>query len=567
MAHSMADVARGKALLICPTPVLQAGLCRIVEAHGLSPVVAESLEHGEMLTASRGPFSLTVVDVGAGDDDGLEGLRRSRQRHEEPGPVVALAQHDDLAWSSKTEFLGAEQVVLAPWGLANVQAAIVKVVLGRPRPLAGDRAGYDETGVCLQQEVALWRSAKMRDLWSVVQQAAGVDITVLIGGETGTGKDLVARAIHHLSPRRDRPFVKVNCAAVPAELLESELFGHERGAFTGAHQQRVGKFEAADRGVVFLDEIGDLHLSLQAKLLHVLQDGAFCRVGGRSSLKVDVRIVAATNRDLEIDVAEGRFREDLYYRLNVVQVIVPPLRERAAEIPLLADYFVRRDARLFGRDGFAVSPGAMERLMRHQYPGNVRELENIVKRMVVLNDPLLERVPIGSRKVPAEVPSIGPLPVADHAAPPHRLSLKEIPRANDPLLERVPIGSRKVPAETPPAERVSLKEIARANDPLLERVPIGSRKVPAETPSTGPVPVADHASPPYRVSLKEIARTAARAAEREAIARVLKETRWNRVRAAKLLGISYRALLYKIKDVGLASERAPGRVVARQEVS
>jgi two-component system response regulator AtoC len=305
-----------------------------------------------------------------------------------------------------------------------------------------------------------------------------VDITVLIGGETGTGKELVARAIHHLSPRRDRPFVKVNCAAVPAELLESELFGHERGAFTGAHQLRVGKFEAADRGVVFLDEIGDLHLSLQAKLLHVLQDGAFSRVGGRSTLKVDVRIVAATNRDLEIDVAEGRFREDLYYRLNVVQIIVPPLRERAAEIPLLTDYFVKRDARLFGHDGFAVSPVAMERLMRHQYPGNVRELENMVKRMVVLNDPLLERVPLGPRRSPIEEPSRG------SGLPPDRVS---------------------------PSDRVSLKEISRA---------------------------------------------AARAAEREAIARVLKETRWNRVRAAKLLGISYRALLYKIKDVGLAAEPA-----------
>jgi two-component system response regulator AtoC len=312
----------------------------------------------------------------------------------------------------------------------------------------------------------------MREAWTVVHQAAAVDITVLIGGETGTGKELVARAIHHLSPRRERPFVKVNCAAVPAELLESELFGHERGAFTGAHQLRVGKFEAADQGVVFLDEIGDLHLSLQAKLLHVLQDGAFSRVGGRSSLKVDVRIVAATNRDLEIDVTAGRFREDLYYRLNVVQIVVPPLRERTAEIPLLTDYFTQRYTRLFRRDGFTVSPIAMERLMRHQYPGNVRELENIVKRMVVLNDPLLERVPLGLRRPSIEEPRQG-------------------------------LGAL-----------------------------------------------------PDRVSLKDISRAAARAAEREAIARVLKETRWNRVRAAKLLGISYRALLYKIKDVGLTAEQA-----------
>jgi two-component system response regulator AtoC len=478
MATSTPASGRDRALVICPQPTLQPSLCKILETLGVSPVVADSMEEAGRLSATSGPFSVTVVDVGRADGEGLETLRRSRLRHEESGPVVVLAHRDDPAWNSKAELVGAEQVVLAPWTLANLQAAIVKVVPVRPRSLDRDSTGYDEAGVRLRQELALWRSPKMRDVLAMVQQSAGVDITVLIGGETGTGKELVARAIHHLSPRRDHPFVKVNCAAVPADLLESELFGHERGAFTGAHQLRVGKFEAADRGVVFLDEIGDLHLSLQAKLLHVLQDGAFSRVGGRSTLKADVRIVAATNRDLEIDVAAGRFREDLYYRLNVVQIVVPPLRERNAEVPLLTDYFVKRDARLFGRVGFAVSPVAMERLMQHQYPGNVRELENIVKRMVVLNDPLLERVPLGLRKPPIVEPS-------------------------------------------------------RAPGTLPER-----------------------ASLPDRVSLKEIARAAARAAEREAIARVLKETRWNRVRAAKLLGISYRALLYKIKDVGLASEHA-----------
>jgi two-component system response regulator AtoC len=460
-----------RALVVCPDVVAQQGVCRILQGLEVFPLVAKSLAEAEALTGARGPFALTVLDASVAEGAGLEILRRSRLRHEDPGPLVMLAQREDAAQARKADLLGAEQVVLAPWSLSSLQTAIVKTVLARPRPPAQDGAAYDDAGTRLQQELALWRSPKMQDAWSVIHQAAGVDITVLIGGETGTGKEVVARAIHHLSPRRDCPFVKVNCAAVPAELLESELFGHERGAFTGAHQLRVGKFEAADRGVVFLDEIGDLHLSLQAKLLHVLQDGIFSRVGGRSSLKVDVRIVAATNRDLEIDVAEGRFREDLYYRLNVVQIVVPPLRERVVEIPLLTDYFVRRYARLFRRDDFVISPVAMERLVRHQYPGNVRELENIVKRMVVLNDPLLERVPLGLRKAAGEEPR---------------------------------------EAVSPPVDRISLKEIARA---------------------------------------------AARAAEREAIARVLKETRWNRVRAAKLLGISYRALLYKIKDVGLASDR------------
>src|SRR5262249_59300309 len=177
-------------------------------------------------------------------------------------------------------------------------------------------------------------------------------VRVLICGETGTGKDLVARGIHHLSSRRGQPFVKVNCAAVPRELLESELFGHERGAFTGAHQLKIGKFESANRGTVFLDEIGDLHPALQAKLLHVLQDGSFSRVGGRSTLGVDVRVLAATNQDLEKAVAEGHFREDLYYRLNVIHLLVPPLRERASELPLLAHYFVERYAQLYRPAGF-----------------------------------------------------------------------------------------------------------------------------------------------------------------------------------------------------------------------
>src|SRR5205823_5534500 len=175
----------------------------------------------------------------------------------------------------------------------------------------------------VRREVALWSGARMQEVRDVIEQAARVDVTVLVTGETGTGKELVARAIHYLGARRNGPFVKVNCAAVARELLESELFGHERGAFTGAHQLKVGKFEAANEGTIFLDEIGDLHPALQGKLLHVLQDGQFSRVGGRSTIKVDVRVLAATNQNLEQAVAAGRFRDDLYYRLNVVQIVVP----------------------------------------------------------------------------------------------------------------------------------------------------------------------------------------------------------------------------------------------------
>jgi two-component system response regulator AtoC len=256
---------------------------------------------------------------------------------------------------------------------------------------------------------------------------------------------------------------------MPRELLESELFGYERGAFTGAHKLKIGKFEAAHHGTIFLDEIGDLHPALQAKLLHVLQDGEFSRIGAKSTLSVDVRVLAATNQDLDRAVAEGRFREDLYYRLNVIQVFVPPLRQRASEIPQLANYFVERYARLYGRKGFVVPSSVMERLMRHRYPGNVRELENLIKRMIVLDDPFLSRIP---------------------------------------MPEAVGDGARPTSATPTPAPETSLKEIGRR---------------------------------------------ASQAAERDAIEKMLAQTGWNRVRAARALRISYRALLYKIKQAGLGA--------------
>src|SRR2546422_134747 len=323
-------------------------------------------------------------------------------------------------------------------------------------------------------QLQLWCSPKMLEARQILREAARVDVTVLVTGETGTGKELVARAIHHFSSRRAGPFVKVNCAAMPRELLESELFGYERGAFTGAHKLKIGKFEAAHRGTIFLDEIGDLHPALQAKLLHVLQDGEFSRIGAKSTLSVDVRVWAATNKVLERGVAGGRFREDLYSRLNVVQVFVPPLRERAPEIPVLANYFVERYAKLYRREGFVLPASVVERLMRHRYPGNVRELENLIKRMIVLDDPFLTRIPL---------PDTG----AD-----------------------------------------------------------GGRTRPSEAPALEP-------------SLKDIARRASRAAEREAIAKMLEQTGWDRVPAARGLRISYRALLYKIKEAGLDGERSSAR--------
>ncbi len=228
-------------------------------------------------------------------------------------------------------------------------------------------------------------SPKMRAILTIIENVADTDATVLIRGESGVGKDLVARAIHAQSARKAGPFVKVNCAAIPSGLLESELFGHEKGAFTGAHRRKPGQFEYANKGTIYLDEIAELPLALQAKLLHVLQDFRFARVGGNALVDVDTRVIAATNRDLELAMTRGEFREDLYYRLNVVEIHIPPLRERKEEIPLLAAWFLSRFNEQYGRSK-QLSPETMARLMEHSWSGNVRELENVIRRLVVLTD-------------------------------------------------------------------------------------------------------------------------------------------------------------------------------------
>ena len=229
-------------------------------------------------------------------------------------------------------------------------------------------------------------SPALRAVLDQVRRVAPTDSTVLIGGETGTGKELIAHAIHTYSTRRNRPFVKVNCAAIPAELLESELFGHEKGSFTGAVAQRIGRFETAHGGTLFLDEIGELPLHLQTKLLRVLQEQEFERVGGNRTIQVDVRIVAATNQDLKKMVAENKFRADLYYRLAVFPLNVPPLRERREDIPLLARYFVQKHARRMGRSIESISAHLLEALTEYDWPGNIRELQNVIERSVVLSN-------------------------------------------------------------------------------------------------------------------------------------------------------------------------------------
>jgi two-component system response regulator AtoC len=282
----------------------------------------------------------------------------------------------------------------------------------------------------VQYERLLTVSPRMRAVWEIITEVAQTDAAVLIRGESGVGKDVVARAIHAESLRHSRPLVKVNCAALPADLLESELFGHERGAFTGAHRRKVGKFEFADTGTIFLDEIGELPLALQPKLLHVLQDLAFYRIGGRETIRVDVRVVASTNRDLEAALQAGEFREDLYYRLNVVEIRVPPLRERTGEIVGLAEEFLMTFNRQYARQ-VSLGPEILELFVQYPWPGNVRELENMVRRLVVLAnakqvcDEILTRMRAFTRRAPAE--NKGPLPAGEPPAE-GRNGLKAIAR-------------------------------------------------------------------------------------------------------------------------------------------
>jgi transcriptional regulator with GAF, ATPase, and Fis domain len=337
----------------------------------------------------------------------------------------------------------------------------------------------------------------------LIDRVAETDVTVLIRGESGTGKELVARAIRASSPRKNNPFIKVNCAALPTELLESEMFGFERGAFTGALQAKPGKFEFANHGTIFLDEIGEMNPSLQAKLLHVLQDGQFSRLGSHSDVHVDVRIITATNRCLEDAVADGSFREDLFFRLNVVCIYMPPLRERRDEIPGLVQHFLGKYSAHYNRPGTKISAEMLDAFMEHDWPGNVRELENVIQRIVILGSESHASNPLMTR------------------------------RAERPAAQTV---HRTAPAPPVPVPFLSAPPPAAPSASSVETVAV-DRAVEQEVEAAGDQP-----------SLKLIGRAAASAAERELILRMLHRTRWNRKEAAEMLGISYKALLYKIKE-------------------
>ncbi|MCA9603276.1 MAG: sigma-54-dependent Fis family transcriptional regulator, partial [Myxococcales bacterium] len=321
---------------------------------------------------------LLVTDVQLGDANGLEILEKMRTAGRNV-PTIVMSGDSTVEQAVKAVKLGAYDFIEKPIRVERLKMTVENCLrFSQLHAVAAE----------LQEELGLetelvGESPAMRELKALIAKVAPTEGRVLILGENGTGKELVAAAIHAGSPRRDRPFVKLNCSAIPAELVESEVFGHEKGAFTGAVGTRKGRFELADGGTLFLDEIGDMPERMQVKLLRVLQEGTFERVGGTRTMKVDVRIIAATNRDLSGMVAEGKFREDLYYRVNVMPLRVPPLRERPGDVPLLAAFFVQRFCRDYNRPRLLIEPSCADILAAQPWPGNVRELRNIIERLVI----------------------------------------------------------------------------------------------------------------------------------------------------------------------------------------
>jgi DNA-binding NtrC family response regulator len=358
-------------------------LRRVIELHLLSAGFdvdkARSAEEALKLVDRA---DMVITDLRLPSMDGLQ-LLASIRRQNAFAPVVVMTAFGTVENAVEAMKLGATDFLLKPFSLDHLTAVVQKAL--EVRALRDEnRQLKEELGRRYEFDNIKGRSAPMQEIFSTISRVAPTRATVLLCGESGVGKDLIARAIHFHSPRRDRPFVKINCTALPENLMESELFGYEKGAFTGAAQSKPGKFEQADSGTVLLDEIGDVPPAIQVKLLRVLQEREFERLGSNKTLHIDVRVIAATNQDLRAALEEGAFREDLYYRLNVVPINIPPLRARRADIPFLAGHFIRAMAADHGSPAPSVTDAAMKKLEEYHWPGNVRELQNVIERSLVL---------------------------------------------------------------------------------------------------------------------------------------------------------------------------------------
>jgi two-component system nitrogen regulation response regulator NtrX len=395
-------------LVVDDEPGVRSSLKGILEDEGFQVSTASSGEEGlKQIKKFRPDFVLLDVLMPSGID-GIETLRRVKGSGSDTA-VIMISGHGTIDMAVTAMELGALDFVEKPLSVDRILIRLTQAL---------EKKKLQEENVLLKKEMderyqIIGESLPMRELAAKIQQVAPTNSRVLIVGENGTGKELVARAIHRNSGRGDRPFIQVNCAAIPDELIESELFGHERGAFTGAIASTQGKFQQADDGTILLDEIGDMSLRTQSKVLRVLEEHEFTRVGGRDPIKVDVRVIAATNKNLSEEVQEGKFREDLFYRLNVIPIHVPPLRERMEDIPLLATYFLVQFCRENGKREKSISQEAMKLLQAYRWPGNIRELKNIIERLVIM--------------VPSDTIEASDMPdnLTEHSAPASSLILKE----------------------------------------------------------------------------------------------------------------------------------------------
>jgi DNA-binding NtrC family response regulator len=450
--------AQTRVLIIDDEPEICWILSRDLQEAGYDVTTAATARTGLDAFETKRP-EVVLVDLRLPDGDGLEVLRRIRESND-AAVVIMLTGHATIESALRAMKLGAFDYLTKPVHLEEVRLVIEKGL--EARRLAAEvqtlRAALREQ---VGPEELVGRSTAMQHLKQLIAQVAPYDVNILVRGASGTGKELVARAIHGQSPRRSGPFIPLDCAALPETLVESELFGHERGAFTGATQRRLGRFELAHGGTLFLDEIGNLPLATQMKLLRVLEDRAISRLGGRGQIPVDVRIIAATHLNFEEAMREGRFREDLYHRLNEFTIHLPPLRERVEDIPELVEHFLKRIGQELGKPVSGVATDALRVLEAYAWPGNIRELRNALKRAAVLAD---------------DVITVRDLPVELRAAP------------------------------------------------------------------------AASVRPGGTTRLRDAVREAVRTAERDLILRTLERTRWNRARAARLLGINYKTLHRKLRD-------------------
>jgi len=372
-------MAEERILIIDDDPTIRLLLSDRLRANGFHAIQASNGMLGLESVKTESP-DMVLLDLQMPEMDGMEVLAHLK-KNSPLLPVVVLTAHGTIEHAVAAMKLGAVDFLPKPCKPDHI-LILVKKALAQ-KDLKEENQFLREEIQCRYKMIA-GESTAMKKVMEMVRQIAKSDSTVLLGGESGTGKQLLAWAIYSMSSRKNRPFIQVNCTTLSEQLLESDLFGHEKGAFTGASKQKMGRFELAHRGTLFLDEIGDLPPVIQAKLLHVLEYGEFQRVGGVDTKQVNVRIIAATNRDLQVQVREGHFREDLFYRLNVVKILLPPLRERKEDIPVLAEHFLKKHNQAMQKRMKTFAPGTLERIMSYSWPGNIRELENVIERAVVL---------------------------------------------------------------------------------------------------------------------------------------------------------------------------------------